>query len=114
MAQKFHFAILRVEVTRAWRGLSATAEQLVYLYVGFPTGSDWDYMSGSRRVDTVFTIHIENQPTNRLTTKRRKRNFSSTITNFVRSYSRNQLLFTPKCLPSATMMEFVRHGDRSR
>ena len=29
MAQKFHFAILRIEVTRASRGLSAIAELLV-------------------------------------------------------------------------------------
>jgi len=29
MAQKFHFAVLRVEVTRASRGLSAIAELLV-------------------------------------------------------------------------------------
>jgi len=29
VAQKFHFAILRIEVTRASRGLSAIAEQLV-------------------------------------------------------------------------------------
>ena len=29
VAQKFHFAILRIEVTRASRGLSATAELLV-------------------------------------------------------------------------------------
>ena len=31
MAQKFNFAILRMEVTRASRGLSATAELLVGL-----------------------------------------------------------------------------------
>jgi len=30
VAQKFHFAILRIEVTRAPRGLSAIAELLVY------------------------------------------------------------------------------------
>jgi len=29
VAQKFHFAILRIEVTRASRGLSAIAELLV-------------------------------------------------------------------------------------
>ena len=29
MAQKFHFAILRIEITRASRGLSAIAELLV-------------------------------------------------------------------------------------
>jgi len=31
VAQKFHFAILRIEVTRAWRVLSAIAELLVNL-----------------------------------------------------------------------------------
>jgi len=31
VAQKFHFAILRIEVTRASRGLSAIAELLVKL-----------------------------------------------------------------------------------
>jgi len=31
VAQKFHFAILRIEVTRASRGLCATAEPLVSL-----------------------------------------------------------------------------------
>jgi len=31
VAQKFHFAILRIEATRASRGLSAIAEQLVQL-----------------------------------------------------------------------------------
>jgi len=30
MAQKFHFAMLRIEVTRASRGLSAIAELLVF------------------------------------------------------------------------------------
>jgi len=29
VAQKFHFAILRIEVTRAWRGLSVIAELFV-------------------------------------------------------------------------------------
>ena len=33
MAQKFHFAILRIEVTRASRGLSAIAELLVEIGV---------------------------------------------------------------------------------
>jgi len=32
VAQKFHFAILRIEVTRASRGLSAIAELLVNIY----------------------------------------------------------------------------------
>jgi len=31
VAQKFHFAILRIEVTRASRGLSAIAELLVFI-----------------------------------------------------------------------------------
>jgi len=31
MAEKFHFAVLRIEVTSASRGLSATAELLVSL-----------------------------------------------------------------------------------
>jgi len=30
VAQKFHFAILRIELTRASRGLSAIAELLVF------------------------------------------------------------------------------------
>jgi len=32
VAQKFYFAILRIEVTRASRGLSAIAELLVFYY----------------------------------------------------------------------------------
>jgi len=36
MAQKFHFAILRIEVTRASRGLSAIAELLVNIGLHFP------------------------------------------------------------------------------
>jgi len=31
VAQKFHFAILRIELTRASRGLSAIAELLVFI-----------------------------------------------------------------------------------
>jgi len=33
VAQKFHFAILRIEVTRASRGLAAIAELLVVLSI---------------------------------------------------------------------------------
>jgi len=34
VAQKFHFEILRIEVTRALRGLSAIAELLIFLATG--------------------------------------------------------------------------------
>jgi len=37
VAQKFHFAILRIEVTRASRGLSAIAELLVLKPFLWPT-----------------------------------------------------------------------------
>jgi len=33
VAQKFHFAVLQIEVTRASRGLSATAELLVNIII---------------------------------------------------------------------------------
>jgi len=37
VAQKFHFAILQIEVTRASRGLSAIAELLVTVSAGRPS-----------------------------------------------------------------------------
>jgi len=45
VAQKFHFAILRIEVTRASRGLSAISELLVLLRLTFKFITDISYFA---------------------------------------------------------------------
>ena len=49
MAQKFHFAILRIEVTRASRGLSVIAELLVILLI----------REGKRNVELKMLLGLE-------------------------------------------------------
>ena len=54
MAQKFHFAILRIEVSRASRGLSAIAELLVDFLAGF-VASDFLYQKLGVPLLSIFS-----------------------------------------------------------
>jgi len=68
VAQKFHFAILRIEVTRALRGLSAIAVLLVCMTSTFSHSTqssfvfvsiaDSDSKTGTSNKSTLYTLRL--------------------------------------------------------
>jgi len=68
VAQKFHFAILRIEVTRASRGLSAIAELLVTLAVLTLTFRIADLLKSESITNFIRAVHVANLVTHDILT----------------------------------------------